>query len=100
MNLTFGIEVFQAKEAAEVALQASPYNALAYGILVFVLLAALFLLWKEYKEQNQKHREYVEKTVGLMQLIESKIDNFDKLDNQIKSLENEIKMLKNIVNNE
>lgn len=91
--------LLQAKEAAEVALQTSPYNALAYGVLVFVLAAGNVLVWREYKQEMERKRKHVEKTIGLMQILESKMDGFDKVDSEISDLKNEIRMLRNSIEN-
>lgn len=69
----------QSRQVAEAALETSPYNAIAYGVLVTVLIFAVVFIWRQYKKTLERHRDYVEKTVGLMQLIESRMDTIEEI---------------------
>lgn len=90
MSLLYIVFTPQAKEVAEKALETSPYNAVAYGVLVGVLILALILLWKEYKEAVRRHRDQVEKTVGLIQVVESKLDSIEDLERENYKLRNKV----------
>lgn len=94
MSLTYIVVTLQADQVAEKALQTSPYNTVAYGVLVALLITALTLLWREYKSTLERHREYVEKTTGLIQLVESKLDAVEDLEDTNKELKGEISKLK------
>lgn len=95
MYLAYILANSQAKEVTEKALQTSPYNAVAYGVLVAVLILALIFLWREYKSVLEKHREYVEKTVGIIQIVESKLDSIDDLEREVNDLKDEVSDLEN-----
>jgi len=73
------ILLLQSQELAEAALKTNPYNAIAYGVLVLVLITAVIFIWKEYTKTKKRHQDYVEKTVGLLQLMESKMDTIEEV---------------------
>jgi len=84
----------QTEELADKALDISPYNALAYGALVFVLGAIGIILWREYRSLQQRHYNYVQETKGLMELVESKIDSVDGLRSDVRDLRGTIELMR------
>lgn len=94
MSLPYIVLNPQTKQVAEKALETSPYNAVAYGILVGVLILALVFIWREYKNTLERHRDYVEKTTGLIQLVESKLDAVDELEETNRELKAEVGQVK------
>lgn len=78
--------LYQVEEVTDAALKTSPYNAVAYGVLVGVLVVALVMLWRQHKKLQERYRDHVEKTVGLMQLIESKMDTIEDVDESHRTI--------------
>jgi len=94
MYLAYILAKLQAEQVAEKALETSPYNAVAYGVLVAILILALVFLWREYKNVLQRHRDYIEKTVGLVQMVESKLESVDDLEREISDLNGKVSSLR------
>lgn len=94
MSLPYILLSLQAKQVTEKALETSPYNTVAYGVLVAVLILALVFIWREYKQTLERHREYIEKTTGLIQLVESKLDAVDELESTNSELKGEVSQVK------
>lgn len=94
MYLIYVLTYFQSKEVVEKTLEVSPYNTVAYGVLVGVLLLALIFVWREYKKLLERHREYVEKTVGVIQIVETKLDSVDNLSKELSGVKTELSHVK------
>lgn len=87
--------ILQVKDVTEKTLEVSPYNTLAYGVLVTVLILAVVFIWREYRRIQERYRDHVEKTVGLVQVVESKLDTIEELDQETSDIKAEINGLEN-----
>jgi len=58
--------MIQLLQIAETALKASPYNSIAYGILVAVLVSAVAALWLRLQHEQKDRAELIQKTTELM----------------------------------
>lgn len=88
------IKLSQAKEVTETALKTTPYNAVAYGVLVAILIIAVIFIWREYKQSIRRHREYVDKAAGIIQMVENKLDYIEDLERETSELKGEVSDLK------
>jgi methylthioribose-1-phosphate isomerase len=70
---------------------------MAYGALVFVLGAISYLLWKELKRQQDRHQEHLEKTLGVLQMIESRLPTLVEMNDTLKDIEREVETVKDEV---
>jgi hypothetical protein len=70
---------------------------MAYGALVFVLGAISYLLWKELKRQQDRHQEHLEKTLGVLQMIESRLPTLMEMNDTLKDIEREVETVKDEV---
>ena len=83
--------VIQLLQIANQALQASPYNAIAYGVLVAILISAVAALWlRLVKEQNERV-ELITKVTELMTKILIAEEDDKALKDSIQELKFEIK---------
>lgn len=56
-------------QLTEKALETSPYNSIAYGVLVAVLIAACGALWLKLQSEQKEGRAQFEKVVEIMTKI-------------------------------
>jgi len=78
--------LLQTTKLAEKALRVDPYSGAAYGALVFVLGAISYLIWKKNRKLEQRHYDHLQKMLGLMQMVESKMEMFTPMRNDIKDV--------------
>jgi len=88
----------QAAEMADRAMQVTPYSGAAYGALVFVLGAACYLLYKELQDQQRRHEEHLKKTLGVLQMIESKLPVLGDMNQTIKDIERQVQSVQDDIN--
>lgn len=90
MYLSYIFGLFQAKQVTEEALNVTPYNTIAYGLLVALLIGAVVFMWREYRRVQGRYRDHVEKTVGLVQVVESKLDSIDEMKDESYDIRNKV----------
>lgn len=88
----------QVQDVTEKALKTSPYNAVAYGVLVVILILAVIFLWREYKNTLEVQRNIVNKAIGLIQLVEAKLDTVENVERETENLKENIEDLNKKVN--
>jgi methylthioribose-1-phosphate isomerase len=88
----------QTAQLADKALRVDPYSGAAYGALVFVLGAVSYLLWKELKRQQKRNEEHLQKTLGVLQMIESRLPTLVEMNHTLKDIEREVETVKEEVN--
>lgn len=76
------------------ALEASPYNAIAYGLLVALLIVSNFMQWRYNKQLQDRQYEYIEKAIGLIQIVESKMEKFQQTQADISDIQKDIELIK------
>lgn len=84
----------QTAELADKALTVDPWSGAAYGALVFVLGATAYLLWKELNRQQRRHQEHLEKTLGVITMIESKLPIISDMNDTVKDIQREVESVK------
>ncbi len=57
----------------DAALKANPYNAIAYGLLVVVLMLFSFLNYRDRRRMEKQHFKYMTETIGLLGRVEEKM---------------------------
>lgn len=72
------------------AMDVTPYSGAAYGALVFALGAACYFLWKELQDQQRRHENHLKKTLGVLQMIESKLPVLGEMNQTIKDIERQV----------
>lgn len=87
----------QTAELADKALTVDPWSGAAYGALVFVLGAIAYLLWKELNKQQKRHQEHLEKTLGVLTMIENKLPTISDMNDTVKDIQREVESVKNDV---
>lgn len=79
--------LLQTAELANKALQVSPYSGAAYGALVFVLGAIAYLTWKRKNKLESRHYDFLNKVLGVMQMVESKMEMITPIKDDVKDLQ-------------
>lgn len=95
--------LLQTDEILNKALEVSPSNGIAYGVLVALLIIGLVFLWKEVSRERSYSREIAERVIKLSEKVGSGLDG-DKLwkedvRQKITDLSTEVKLLEQSVRN-
>jgi hypothetical protein len=67
----------------DIGSEVSPFNALAYGVLVTLLATIAYLQYQERVKVQSRYEDHIEKNVALLTLVESKLEVFNKLDEKL-----------------
>lgn len=59
------INILQSLPNTETIIQANPYNAIGYGLLVLVLLIAVGVLWNNNKHLRNENKENISKMLDI-----------------------------------
>lgn len=66
---------------------------MAYGALVFALGAAAYMIWRRKNELEERHYDFLSKVLGVMQMVETKMETIAPVQNDIKDLQRDVKTL-------
>lgn len=60
---------------------------------MFVLAAGCYLIWKRKNELESRHYDFLSKVLGVIQMVESKMEVMTPLQNDIKDLQRDVESL-------
>jgi len=61
--------------------------------LIFFLAAACYLIWKRKNELESRHYDFLSKVLGVIQMVESKMEMMTPLKNDVKDLQRDVESL-------
>lgn len=88
------------KNIVDGATEVSPYNAIAYSLLVSLLI---FLLWRQMKQTEKWQDKYIsnmERSITLLNSVENNMGVFERLRDKVDALKEDLNELKVIIDNQ
>lgn len=73
-------------ELIEKASQATPWNALGYGLLVAVLIAAVVGLWRAYMAEKNFNRNLAEKALTLISSVSEALHRNESINQSVQNI--------------
>jgi hypothetical protein len=74
-------------------LEVSPYNGLAYGVLILLMVFAIYALWRSYISEKEYNRARDTKLMEVLPLILDKLNRQESIPLNIEILNNNTKMV-------
>ena len=89
----------QLDDALEVTKDLSPYNPAVYGFVILILIVVGYVFYKQWMYWQNKYTNNMEKTIGLLNEVNSHLENNSVTTEYVKSLKDELQNIKNDIRN-